>query len=58
MIIRRCSQPTPELQSDARPVSDPMGGDLAVYRATTDELEREIRRVLDRIAAQRGSGPT
>ena len=41
-----------------RPVSDPMGGDLAVYRATTDELEREIRRVLDRIAAQRGSGPT
>ncbi len=41
-----------------RPVSDPMGGDLSVYRATTDELEREIRRVLDRIAAQRGSGPT
>jgi hypothetical protein len=35
-----------------------MGGDLSVYRATTDELEREIRRVLDRIAAQRGSGPT
>ena len=41
-----------------RPVSDPMGGDLSVYRATTDELEREIRRVLDRLAAQRGSGPT
>jgi protein-tyrosine-phosphatase len=39
-----------------RPVSDPMGGDLAVYRTTADELEREIRRVLDRLAAQRGSG--
>jgi protein-tyrosine-phosphatase len=39
-----------------RPVSDPMGGDLAVYRTTADELETEIRRVLDRLAAQRGSG--
>lgn len=42
----------------SRPVSDPMGGDLSVYRATADELEREIRRVLDRLAAQRGSGPS
>ena len=41
-----------------RPVSDPMGGDLAIYRATADELERDIRKVLDRIAAQRSSGPT
>ena len=41
----------------SRPVSDPMGGDLTVYRATADELEREIRRVLDRLAARRGSGP-
>jgi protein-tyrosine-phosphatase len=42
----------------SRPVSDPMGGDLAIYRATADELERDIRKVLDRIAAQRSSGPT
>lgn len=42
----------------SRPVSDPMGGDLSIYRATADELEREIRRVLDRLAAQRGSGPS
>jgi protein-tyrosine-phosphatase len=41
-----------------RPVSDPMGGDLSIYRTTADELERDIRRVLDRIAAQRSSGPT
>jgi protein-tyrosine-phosphatase len=36
----------------ARAVSDPFGGDLDVYRSTFDELEREIRRVLDRIAAE------
>jgi protein-tyrosine-phosphatase len=42
----------------SRPVSDPMGGDLSIYRTTADELEREIRKVLDRIAAQRSSGPT
>ncbi|HKG93496.1 MAG TPA: low molecular weight protein arginine phosphatase [Gemmatimonadaceae bacterium] len=36
-----------------RPVSDPFGGDLEVYRATFDELEREIRQVLDRLAAER-----
>jgi protein-tyrosine-phosphatase len=40
----------------SRAVSDPMGGDLAIYRATADELERDIRRVLDRIAARRSSG--
>jgi protein-tyrosine-phosphatase len=40
-----------------RPISDPIGAELAVYRATADELEEEIRRVLDRITAeQRGSG--
>jgi protein-tyrosine-phosphatase len=39
-----------------RPVSDPFGGDLDVYRATADELEREIRRVFDRIAAERAPG--
>ena len=36
------------------PISDPIGGELEVYRATADELEREIRRVLDRLAAERG----
>lgn len=39
--------------SNARPVSDPFGGDLAGYRATFEELEREIASVLDRIAAER-----
>lgn len=37
----------------ARPVSDPFGGDLAVYRATFDELEQEVGAVLDRVAADR-----
>jgi protein-tyrosine-phosphatase len=36
-----------------RSVSDPFGGDLEVYRATTDELQVEVRRVLDRLAAER-----
>lgn len=39
-----------------RPISDPIGMELDVYRATADELEEEIRRVLDRITADRGSG--
>lgn len=39
-----------------RPVSDPFGGDLDVYRATFEELEREIKRVFDRIAAERAPG--
>ena len=38
-----------------RPISDPIGAELDVYRATADELEEEIRRVLDRITAERGS---
>ena len=38
--------------STGRAISDPMGGDLDVYRATADELESEIRRVIDRLAAQ------
>ena len=37
-----------------RPVGDPFGGDLAVYRATYAELEQEIRAILDRIVAERG----
>jgi protein-tyrosine-phosphatase len=37
----------------SRPVSDPFGGDLELYRTTADELEEEVRRVFDRIAAER-----
>lgn len=40
----------------ARAVDDPMGGDLDVYRATADELEREIRRVFDQMAAEHVPG--
>jgi protein-tyrosine-phosphatase len=39
-----------------RPISDPIGAELDIYRATADELEDEIRRVVDRITAERGSG--
>ena len=40
----------------ARAVDDPMGGDLDVYRSTADELEREIRRVFDQMAAEHVPG--
>ena len=36
-----------------RGISDPIGGELDVYRATIDELDREIRRAFDRIVAER-----
>lgn len=39
-----------------RPISDPIGAELDVYRATADELEEEIRRILDRVTAERGTG--
>lgn len=39
----------------ARPVNDPIGGELDVYRATADELDQEVRRVFDRILAERSS---
>ena len=39
-----------------RAISDPIGGELDIYRATCDELEREISKLLDRLAAERGSG--
>ena len=39
-----------------RAISDPIGAELDVYRATADELEAEIRRVVDRITAERSSG--
>jgi protein-tyrosine-phosphatase len=42
--------------SNARPVNDPIGGELELYRSTADELEAEIRRVFDRITAERSTG--
>jgi protein-tyrosine-phosphatase len=42
--------------ASSRAISDPIGADLDMYRATADELETEIRRVLDRITAERGTG--
>lgn len=46
----------PARGTTGRAISDPMGGDLEVYRASADELDAEIHRVLDRIAAERVSG--
>ena len=42
---------------NARPVADPFGGDLPVYRATFDELLQEIGEVLDRITSERLQPP-
>jgi protein-tyrosine-phosphatase len=42
--------------ASARPVNDPIGGELEVYRTTADELDQEVRRVFDRITAERSSG--
>ena len=39
--------------SSQRAISDPMGSDLDVYRTTFEELDREIRRVFDRLVAER-----
>jgi protein-tyrosine-phosphatase len=36
-----------------RAVSDPFGGDLAVYRTTFDELERDVALLLDRLDTDR-----
>lgn len=46
----------PARGSAGRAINDPVGGDLEIYRATADELEVEIRRVLDSLAAQRVPG--
>lgn len=43
--------------ASVRPISDPIGAELDVYRHTADELEGEIRRLLDRVTAERPSGP-
>jgi protein-tyrosine-phosphatase len=37
--------------SGARPIADPFGGGLEDYRATADELEEELKGILDRIKA-------
>lgn len=39
-----------------RPIGDPFGGELELYRETYDELERELQRLFDRIAAERTPG--
>ena len=39
-----------------RPIGDPFGGELDLYRETYDELEREVRRAFDRLAAERSPG--
>lgn len=39
-----------------RPIGDPFGGELSLYRETYDELERELRRMFDRIEAERTPG--
>lgn len=39
-----------------RPINDPIGGELDVYRETADELEAEIERIFDRFEAERASG--
>lgn len=36
-----------------RPIADPFGGAVELYRETFDELDREIRRVFDRLAPDR-----
>lgn len=41
----------------AAAVSDPYGGDLDVYRATLEELERTVRRALDRIPHRAADTP-
>ena len=46
--------PTPG--ADSRTIDDPVGGNLDAYRATAGELETEIRRVFDRLAAERVPG--
>jgi protein-tyrosine-phosphatase len=42
--------------TEGRPVLDPFGGDLDTYRQTFTEMESDIGRALDRIAAERGVG--
>jgi protein-tyrosine-phosphatase len=38
---------------NTRPVNDPFGGDLPIYRATFQELSQQIDDVLDRVTSDR-----
>jgi protein-tyrosine-phosphatase len=42
--------------ASSRPVTDPIGGELELYRSTADDLDVEIRRVFDRVTAEPPSG--
>jgi protein-tyrosine-phosphatase len=42
-----------ERSDEGRAIVDPFGGGLEIYRSTTDELERIIGKVFDRIASER-----
>ncbi|MGH7669792.1 MAG: low molecular weight protein arginine phosphatase [Gemmatimonadaceae bacterium] len=42
--------------TNVHPINDPMGGELAAYRAALDELERDVRQSIERIAAERRIG--
>jgi protein-tyrosine-phosphatase len=42
--------------TEGRPIVDPFGGGLDIYRSTTDELERTVALVFDRFAAERSPG--
>ena len=53
---RICCRTSRRAARRSRAISDPIGMELDVYRATADELEEEIRRVVDRITAERGTG--
>lgn len=39
--------------AEERAISDPFGGDLSGYRETAEDLDALIRRVVDRLAAER-----
>jgi protein-tyrosine-phosphatase len=39
-----------------RPIGDPFGGELELYRETYEELEKELNRLFDRLAAERAPG--
>ncbi len=41
---------------NTRPVNDPMGAELDVYRTTADELDRAVRAAIDRIVAEHRAG--
>ncbi|HEY9448160.1 MAG TPA: low molecular weight protein arginine phosphatase [Gemmatimonadaceae bacterium] len=39
-----------------RPIGDPFGGELELYRETYNELERELNRLFDRLATELAPG--